>query len=135
MNVTKWTKKPETDTVPTGVRVQAAMCEPNLRYLDGDGPSPCILRSTDSPELRVFTEDGGQAEPYHWLKITEKAKTLTFHPDINVVKINQATDHAFSTQIGQLMVLKFATNADASRVAKWAAKNLNIEVLEETNRY
>ncbi|KAK4242250.1 hypothetical protein C8A03DRAFT_29511 [Achaetomium macrosporum] len=134
MNPTKWAKKPGTSTTPNGAHVQAAVCEPNLRYLEGDESTRCILRPTDGPELRFFTKDGSQAEPYHWLKITEKAKTLSYHPEINIVKINQPMDQAFSTTIGGLMVLKFATNADASWVADWAAEKLKIEVIQEMNR-
>ncbi|KAK3308742.1 uncharacterized protein B0T15DRAFT_500513 [Chaetomium strumarium] len=134
LNPTKWAKKPGTDTVPTGARVQAAVCQPSLRYLEGDRPSHCILRPADGPELRVFTEDGGQAEPYHWLKITGKVKTLTYHPESNIIKIKQATDQTLSPPIGQSMVLKFATNADASWVAEWAAGNLTIEVTKEMDR-
>ncbi|KAL2019619.1 hypothetical protein VTK56DRAFT_9434 [Thermocarpiscus australiensis] len=131
LNPTRWKKQPE--KIPTiEARVEAAVCQPNLRYLGAGGQSPCILRPTGATELRAFTPDDNPAEPYEWLKITKKAKTLNYHPESRFIKISQSTDQA-SIQIGALMVLKFFSQEDASRVADWARETLRINVLQEAD--
>ena len=133
LNPTKWAKKPDTPAV-RGVRVYSAVCHPNLRYLPGDGQPPCFLRP-EATGLRVFAEDGSQAAPYDWLKITEKAKSLLHHPESNYVKISQALDQASPTKIGGLMVLGFFNKSDASWVVEWVRKNLKVDVIQEKDRY
>jgi len=133
--VCKWVPKPDASTIGVDVGVQAAVCLPNLRYEAGNGQDPCFLRPTDDCELRAFTEDGHSAEPFDWLKITRKARTLTFHPESNYIKIHQAADQTSSTTIGGLMVLKFRDSGGAHWVADWAGENLDVQVVREKDRY
>jgi sentrin-specific protease 7 len=118
-----------------GVRVEAAVCQPNLRYAASEGQGSCFLRQAEGAELLAFTEDGKLAEPHRWLKITGKAKTLTYHPQSNYIKVTQSMDQASSTPIGGLMILQLSSNADASWVAGRAGKSLGIQVLQERERY
>lgn len=128
---TKWARKTDDDIAPAGVRIQAAVCEPNLRYNFMD-EQPCFLRPTGT-ELRVFTQEGNEAEPCDWLKVTKRTKSLVYHPESNLVKINQAMDP--SASIGRLMLLRFRSNTDASWVAKWARDSLGAKVIQEQDRY
>ncbi|KAL2134470.1 hypothetical protein VTI74DRAFT_116 [Chaetomium olivicolor] len=130
MNLTKWSTKSATSLAASGVRVESAVCEPNLRW---DGQTPCVLRQTNGSELRAFTDDGAPAESYGWLKIAGKAKTLTFHPETNIIKVTQATDQSSSTPIGRAMTIKFRSCAEALRVAEWAQNHLGIRVTQESD--
>jgi sentrin-specific protease 7 len=135
LKATKWESKKGANITTSGFAVQAAVCQPNLRYGVGNGQGPCFLQPTPDTELRVFTDDGSKAEPYGWLKVTAKAKTLAYHPESNLIRINQATDQASSATIGALMMLKLCSNAESSRVIRWARDNLSVRVIEEKERY
>ncbi|KAK4041688.1 hypothetical protein C8A01DRAFT_45227 [Parachaetomium inaequale] len=132
MKPTKWTDNTDTNMTVFGARVQAAVCEPNLRYLVNDGRKPCFLRPTNVPELRAVTHGNNPAEPSDWLKITGKAKSLAYHPESNIIRISQATDP--SASIGRLMLLNFCSNDEASWVADWARKNLSMKIVRERER-
>jgi len=132
---TKWAIAPQATTTPLNVRVEAAVCQPNLRFMPDKAQSPCFLRPTDGQELRAFMESGNTAGPYPWLKITGKTRTLTYHPDSNLIKINQPMDQTLAISIGGLMVLQFASSADALQVADWARDNSRIHVMQEKDRY
>ncbi|AEO62736.1 a7a00d74-23ed-40b3-b396-66e89ef3a581 [Thermothielavioides terrestris] len=131
INATRWENKQGTRAAAMGVRVEAAVCQPNLRYAASEGQGSCFLRQAEGAELLAFTEDGKLAEPHRWLKITGKAKTLTYHPQSNYIKVTQSMDQASSTPIGGLMILQLSSNADASWVAGRAGKSLGIQVLQE----
>jgi sentrin-specific protease 7 len=131
LKATKWESKKGANITTSGFAVQAAVCHPNLRYGVGNGQGPCFLQPTPDLELRAFTDDGNKAEPYGWLKVTAKVKTLAYHPDSNLIKINQATDQASSATIGGFMMLKLCSNAESSRIARWARENLRMKVTEE----
>ncbi|GAB1314240.1 Ubiquitin-like protease family profile domain-containing protein [Madurella fahalii] len=136
MNRTNWAKK--ADTFPdTGVLVVSAVCQPNFRYLPARGQKPCHLRRlTLDPELRAFTDDGHEAEPYQWLRITKRVKSLSYHPESNFIKIHQTMDQSSSIgPIGGMMVLKFRNHSDASWVTDWVRENLKIPCIQERERY
>ncbi|KAL2157571.1 hypothetical protein VTH06DRAFT_5949 [Thermothelomyces fergusii] len=128
---TDWPEKTGTDTAAAGVGVQAAVCEPNLRYFVKED-QPCFLRPSGM-ELRVFTRDGNEAEPCDWLKVTNKAKLLVHHPESSLIKINQAMDP--SALIGGLMMLKFRSPSDASWVVDWARDNLGLRLVQESESH
>ncbi|KAK3901851.1 hypothetical protein C8A05DRAFT_16022, partial [Staphylotrichum tortipilum] len=128
---TKWASTPRTATMAINVCVEAAVCQPNLRFVADKGQSPCFLRPTDGPELRAFMKSGNTAEPYPWLKITGKARTLTYHPDSNLIKISQPNDHTLAVSIGSLMILRLVSSAEAVQIAEWARDNSRIDVVQE----
>ncbi|KAK4157578.1 hypothetical protein C8A00DRAFT_40013 [Chaetomidium leptoderma] len=130
MKATKWAANSDTNVTVAGASVQAALCNPNFRYVLGDGQDPCFLRPTNVSELRAFKSDGNPAEPYNWLKIAGKAKDLLYHPESSLIKINQARDQASPIPIGALLLLKLCSNAEASWVAVWARNKLGIQVVE-----
>lgn len=133
MNRTNWARKP--GPLPdTGVLVQSAVCQPKFRYLAAQ--NPCYLRRlTPVPELRAFTENGREAEPYAWLRITEKANVLFYHPESSFIKIKQRMDQSSPAgHIGSTMVIKLSNSSDALWVTDWVRKNLKTRV-EEENRY
>jgi sentrin-specific protease 7 len=83
--------------------------------------------------MRAFRGDGDKAEPYDWLKITAKVKSLAYHPESELVKVTQASDQASS--IGPIMFLRLRSNADAMEVIKWAHEALRIPVAQEKDKY
>ncbi|KAH6637027.1 hypothetical protein F5144DRAFT_601717 [Chaetomium tenue] len=134
MKSTKWADN-RGDHIPPGVDVIAAVCQPNFRFVASNGQNNCFLRPTDGAELRVFTHESLPAEPYQWLKITGKANTLFYHPDSNLIKLNQSMDQT-SIRIGGLMVIKLRSNADALWVVDWVREHLTVRVAleEEKNK-
>ncbi|KAJ4306470.1 hypothetical protein N0V88_001273 [Collariella sp. IMI 366227] len=128
MNQTKWATKPSAGFSTSEARIDSAVCQPNLRW---DGQTPCLLQQVNGSELRAFTDDGNPAEPYDWLKIAGKVKSLSYHPDSDIIKIAQAMDQSSSVPVGSSMVVKFCSNADASWVAEWAQKHPAIRVIQE----
>ncbi|KAK4104768.1 cysteine proteinase [Parathielavia hyrcaniae] len=128
---TKWQSMPVANTVADGIGVAAAVCQPNHRYMPGDGQSSCFLRQTDILELRAFMGDGNKAEPYEWLKITKKAKGLFYNPDSDLIKVNQSLDQASSIPIGGTLFLKLRSNAEALDLANWARHNPDIRVVKQ----
>ncbi len=136
MKPTQWANGPGTTHAPLDIALQAAVCLPNLRYVADAGPPSCFLRPTHGPELRAFTEDGNLAESLGWLKISGKARTLTYHPESHLIKINQATDQTSPTSIGGLMLLKLRSIADALCVVDWVRGNLKpVQLVPERDRY
>ncbi|KAK4169066.1 hypothetical protein QBC43DRAFT_330274 [Cladorrhinum sp. PSN259] len=113
-----------------GFEVKAAVCQKTWRYIAGSG---CLLTPkvmATKMELRAFTKDGEQAEPFQWLKITEKVKTLSYSPDSPYIKITQATDE--NCGIGALMVVKFAASSTANRVKEWVQRSMpSVGLVEE----
>ena len=136
MKPTKWASGPGTNQAPFDAGLHAAVCLPNLRYVADAGPASCFLRPAHGPELRAFTEDGEPAESLDWLKISGKAKTLTFHSGSHLIKISQATDQTSPTSIGGLMLLKFRSAVDALCAVNWVRDNLKaVQIVEEKDRY
>lgn len=136
LKATKWESKKGANTISDGFGVQSAVCQPNLRYGMGEGQAPCFLKPTIHGDLRAHTDDGSKAPPYEWLRITAKAKNLTYHPDSNLVKVNQAKDLSSPTTIGGLMMLKFCSSDEATQAVHWALDNLNqIKITLEEDRY
>ncbi|KAL2191176.1 cysteine proteinase [Thermothelomyces heterothallicus CBS 203.75] len=131
MKRTNWPQKTGTDIAPAGVSIQAAVCEPNFRYIVKED-QPCFLRPSGM-ELHVFTRDGDEAEPCDWLKITNKAKLLAYHPESSLIKISQAMDP--SALIGGLMMLKFRSKLDVSWVVNWARDNLGLRLVQESESH
>jgi sentrin-specific protease 7 len=113
--------------------VEAALCQPTFRYNARDGQRLCFLQETALTELRAFEDDGDKAEPYDWLKITAKAKSLAYHPDSVLVKVAQASDQASS--IGAVMYLKLRSNIEASGIVNWAHEALRIHVVQVESKY
>lgn len=135
ISATKWTKGSDSSPV-TRVSVKGAVCLPSYRYPPADGRDDCFfLQPTKDAELRALTDDGSPAVPFDWLKITKKSKSLHYHPGSNFVKVLQAMEQAPQLRIGHLMVLKFASNEDASWVVDWAREHLKISTIQEDERY
>ncbi|KAK4127430.1 cysteine proteinase [Parathielavia appendiculata] len=125
---TKWKSNSGGIMAAGGVSVAAAVCQPNLRYMPNDRQSSCFLQPTDTSELRAFGDDGNKAQPYEWLKITAKAKSLAYNPESELVKVTQASDQASPISIGSMLFLKLRSSAEASEVVNWARDILNIRV-------
>ncbi len=133
---TKWASAPRATDTPLNVRVEAAVCQPNLRFVADKEQSSCFLRpSDDGLELRAFMESGSTAGPYPWLKITGKTRTLTYHPASNLIKINQSNDQTLAISIGALMVIRLGSSSEAVQVADWARGDSRIHVVQEKTRY
>ncbi|KAK3986293.1 ubiquitin-like-specific protease 2 [Cladorrhinum sp. PSN332] len=122
--------------------VKGAVCYTKLRYISVPG-SPdseeqgCFLQpplTATGPELRAFTKGGMTADPYKWLKITEKAKSLSYNPGSQYISISQAADPSLG--IGQTMVIKFSSPDTAAQVKKWVARRLTSVIFseEDSNR-
>jgi hypothetical protein len=135
MKPTKWAGGSGTKPTSADFAVEAAVCLPNFRYTANDRQDLCFLRPNVAHELRAITKDGAPAESHEWLKITGKAKVLTFHPDAHIIKITQATDQASLTSIGGLMLLKFHDTSDALRVVDWVRDNLKVDIVREQDKY
>lgn len=127
---TKWARNLEPNP-SLGFRVRAALCQPNLRYLHVEDQTYYFLRTEGEPELRGWESDNSPTEPMDWLKITEKAKTLHYHPDCDLIKISQSTYQTSSMRIGALLMIKFLEIPDLLCAVDWARKNLKVQVIQE----
>jgi sentrin-specific protease 7 len=133
MRPTQWQSRLGANNAAAGVGVRAALCYPAFRYTADDQQSPCFLKETPLHEMRAFRDNGDKADPYDWLKIAAKARSLVYHPESELVKVTQASDQASS--IGSTMFLRLRSNAEALEVVKWAKEGLRIHVTLEKDKY